>query len=122
MTSKKLAQAIAQLTLTKKAEDVVILDLRRLTNVTDYFVICSGQTDLQVRAISNAVIDGLRQKKIKPWHIEGYEVSSWVLLDFVDVVVHIFQPPIRDYYRLEELWGDAPVTIVADTIIPPAKG
>jgi ribosome-associated protein len=122
MTSKKLASTIAQLTLTKKAEDIIILDLRKLTSITDYFVICSGQTDMQARAIADAVVEGLLPKRVKPWHREGYEVGSWVLLDFVDVVAHIFQQETRDYYRLEELWGDAPAVIVSDTFETPPKG
>ena len=115
MSSKELANTITQLTLIKKAEDVVILDLRKLTNMTDFFVICSGETDIQVKAITDAVLDGLAKQKIKPWHKEGYETGGWVLLDFVDVVAHIFRKNSRSYYQLEELWGDAPVTTKSDS-------
>ena len=116
MSSEELAHSITRLTLTKKAEDVVILDLRKLTNMTDFFVICSGETDIQVKAITDAVLDGLVEQKIKPWHKEGYDTCAWVLLDFVDVVAHIFHKNSRSYYQLEGLWGDAPVTTITDTI------
>ena len=116
MTPEELAHTIARLTLTKKAEEVVILDLRELTNMTDFFVICSGGTDIQVKAITDAVLDGLVKEKIKPWHREGREAGTWVLLDFVDVVAHVFHEDTRSYYQLEELWGDASVTAVTDTM------
>ena len=107
MSPEETALTIAQFTLTKKAMDVVILDLRKLTSMTDFFVICSGETDIQVKAITDAVLDGLVEKKIRPWHKEGYEFLRWVLLDYVDVVVHIFIKELREFYRLERLWGDA---------------
>ncbi len=81
--------------------------------MTDFFVICSGETDIQVRAITDAVIEGMEQNK--PWRKEGYVTGAWVLLDFVDVVIHIFREDKRTYYRLEELWGDAKITEVKDT-------
>ncbi len=114
MTPKKFAEKIAQLTLTKKAEEVKIIDLRKVTSLTDFFVICSGDTDIQVKAIADAVIEGLLKSKNKPWHKEGFEAGTWILLDFVDVVVHIFRNDKRSYYKLENLWGDAPVVTIAD--------
>ncbi len=114
MDSKELAHLIANLSLEKKAEDVLILDLRELTTITDYFVICSGETDIQVKAISDNIIDKLKEQKIKVWHREGYESLNWVLLDLVDVVVHIFRPETRDFYALEKLWGDAEIIKVED--------
>ena len=116
ITSVNLAQKISELSLTKKAEDVVILDLRKLTSMTDYFVICSGDTDKQVKAIADAVIDDLENENIKPWHKEGYESLRWVLLDFVEVVAHIFVNDTRAYYNLEQLWGDAPVKKITDQV------
>ncbi len=114
MDSKKLAEIIAQLSLEKKAEDVLILDLREITTITDYFIICTGQTDVQVKAISDNIIDKLADQNIKVWHKEGYESLNWVLLDLVDVVVHIFLPEIREFYALEKLWGDAEITRIED--------
>ena len=114
MNSRKLAELIAQLSLEKKAEDVLILDLKGLTTITDYFVICSGETDIQVKAISDNIMEKLKQQKINVWHTEGYESLNWVLLDLVDVVVHIFKPEIRAFYALEKLWGDAEITKVED--------
>lgn len=109
MNSGELAYKIAKLTLTKKAYDVQILDLRKLTTITDYFVICSGDSDTQVKAIVDAVVEGLEKENIKVWHIEGYSNLRWVLLDYVDVVVHVFQRESREFYSLENLWGDAEI-------------
>lgn len=99
--------------LDKKAYDIKILDLRELSTVCDYFVICSVDADTQARAVADHVIDELRDAGIKAWHREGYSSLRWVLLDYVDVVVHIFQRDIREFYGLEELWGDAPSEDVA---------
>ncbi|HTY09406.1 MAG TPA: ribosome silencing factor [Candidatus Edwardsbacteria bacterium] len=112
--SRSLAREIAQLALTKKAFDVVIMDVREVSSVTDFFVVCSGATDIQVRAIGRAIDDGLRAKGIKPLHSEGEGSCTWLLLDYVDVVVHVMQPRVRDYYNLEGLWADAPREEVAD--------
>lgn len=105
---QQLAREIAQLTLNKKAFDVVVLDVRGLSTATDFFVIASGATDIQIRAIRRAIEEGLLPKGVKALHIEGEKTASWLLMDFVDVVVHIMQPRVRDYYNLEALWGDAP--------------
>ncbi len=94
--------------------DVRILDLRELTSVTDFFVICSGSIDLHVKAISDAIVESLEKKKVKVWHIEGYSALRWVLLDYVDVVIHIFDKDARDYYGLERLWGDAPTQALSE--------
>ncbi|MDQ7798007.1 MAG: ribosome silencing factor [Candidatus Edwardsbacteria bacterium] len=103
-----LAREIAQLTLNKKAFDVTVLDVRGLSTAADFFVIASGATDIQIRAIRRAIEEGLQPKGIKALHIEGEKTASWLLMDYVDVVVHIMQPRVRDYYNLEALWGDAP--------------
>ena len=95
MTSHALAREIAELALTKKALDVVILDLHSLSDVTDYFVICSGDSDTQVKAIADAVNDGMYRRGTKVWKSEGFQNLHWVLLDYVDVVVHVFQKNIR---------------------------
>lgn len=110
----ELAEKVAQLSLEKKAESVKILELKKLTTITDYFVICSGQSDVQVKAIVDHIEDSLRFEKIKIWHREGTENFHWVLLDYVDVVVHIFLPEVREFYALEKLWGDAKIIEVED--------
>ncbi len=114
LQSLQLAREAAQLALSKKAEDIVILDLRGLATVTDFFVICSGSSDTHVKAISDAVEDGLEKKGARKWHIEGYSHKRWVLLDYVDVVVHVFHHKTREFYLLERLWGDAKVERVCD--------
>jgi ribosome-associated protein len=106
--AREIAQAAGNIAVSKKAIDVRILDLRGLTGITDYFVVCSGELDIHVKAISDAIIDGLEKEKVKVWHIEGHSALKWVLLDYVDVVVHVFQRQARDFYGLERLWGDAP--------------
>ena len=114
MNSEQLSRFIAELTLDKKAEDVIIMDLKKLTNITDYFVICSGDSDIQVKAISDHITEKLEQENIKIWHVEGYQSMNWILMDLVDVVVHIFRPEVREFYALEKLWGDAGITKVED--------
>ena len=109
-----LAREAARLTLTKRAEDVLILDLRSLEGVCDFFVIATGHSEIQVRAIADAVDEGLRARGLKPWHSEGFEARRWILLDYVDFVVHIFHARAREYYLLDKLWGDAGRETVAD--------
>lgn len=82
--------------------------MRRVSSVADYFVICTGQTGRQVQAIADHVGEGARQRGRRVWHTEGYQEAQWVLLDCGDVVVHIFHPSARAFYRLEQLWGDVP--------------
>jgi len=102
-----LAKEAARLTLTKRAEDVTILDLRELEGVCDFFVLATGHSEVQVRAIADAVEEGLSAIGEKVWHSEGYEARRWILLDYVDVVVHVFHAKAREYYLLDKLWGDA---------------
>lgn len=112
--AQKLADRIAQLMLEKKAEDVVIADLDGLTSVTDCFVICSSTSDLHSRAIADHVIDQLTEENVRPHHREGQESNRWILIDYVDVVAHVFQKTAREFYNLERLWGDATFTPVRD--------
>ena len=112
--AQAIARAAARLTLTKRAQDVMILDLRELDGVCDFFVLATGSSEVQVRAIADAVDEGLRAEGIKPWHVEGYEARRWILLDYVDFVVHVFHAKAREYYLLDKLWGDARREIVAD--------
>ena len=110
-----LAQEAARLALDKKASDAVLLDLRELEAVSDYFVIVSAASEVQVKAIADHVEDTLREKGLKPWHVEGREGRHWMLLDYIDVVVHVFHEKTREYYLLERLWGDAKKIEIADT-------
>ena len=103
----EMVRAAARAALAKKARAPVALDLRELDGVCDYFFICSGASEVQVKAIAEAVEDGLRERGVRPWHIEGFESRRWVLLDYVEVVVHIFHEKTREYYMLDRLWGDA---------------
>ena len=107
MTGDKLARAAAKLALQKKAVDVMVLDLKPFGTVCDYFVICSGESERHVGAIADSVQEGLEAKGTHPWHLEGYTRKRWVLIDYVDVVVHVFHEKTRQYYLLERLWGDA---------------
>lgn len=114
MDSERFTRMAAACCLTKKAVDVCTLDLRGLTSMTDFFVICHGDSDAQVKAIADAVIEGMRKEGGAVWHCEGYEHLNWVLLDYVDVVVHVFRKEARAFYNLERLWGDAPSESVQD--------
>ncbi len=115
-----LAKHIADLTLSKKAQDVVLMNLRGLSSVTDFFVICSADSDTQVRAIAAAVEDGLKLKGERPYQVERGS-PNWVVVDYVDVVLHVFHKSTRPFYNLEKLWGDAVISHVEDTPIAPAK-
>lgn len=116
MKSTTLAKKISQLILDKKGEDVKILDIRELTNISDYFVIASASSDTQVKAIADHISKETKKIDEKPWHNEGMTNMNWVLLDFVDVVVHIFLTESRKFYNLEGLWADAEVTDVQDKL------
>ena len=109
--SKQLSQVVAQGMLEKKAVDVIILDLRKVKSaVTDFFVICSGNSDTQVDAITDSVEEEVHKRLGQdPWHKEGKENREWILLDYVDVVVHVFKKDRRQFFALEDLWGDAEV-------------
>jgi ribosome-associated protein len=102
-----LLRRAASTALSKKATDLVALDLRDLEGVSDYFLICSAGSDVQVKAVAEAVEEKLRELGERPWHIEGLEGRRWVLLDYVQMVVHVFHEKTRDYYMLDRLWGDA---------------
>ena len=106
-----MAQAIVDAAVDKKAEDVVLLDIRGLSPIADYFVICSGTTDRQVAAIAEAVETTSRSQGRPPRHVEGKPDSGWVLLDCSDVIVHVFGPRERAYYQLERLWADARLVV-----------
>ena len=114
--SYALAKKVVEYSLTKKAQDVCLMDLRKVSGVTDFFVVCHGESDVQVKAIADAVVEGLEEEGVRVWHREGYGYLNWVLLDYVDVVVHIFQKDVRQFYGLERLWGDAEMEMFADEV------
>ena len=97
----------AHCALDRKASAVTVLDLRKLSPATDFFVIATGRSDVQIRAIADHILDSNKAAGSRPNHVEGLEHARWVLLDYVDYVVHVFHPAVREFYRLEELWGDA---------------
>jgi len=92
-----------------KAGDVVVLDLRKISNVADFFVIASGTSDTHVRTLAERVLEAVERSDGHAHHVEGLQAGRWALLDFVDIVVHVFHPSLREYYQLERLWADAPL-------------
>jgi ribosome-associated protein len=104
----------AELALERKAQDVLILDLRGISSATDFFVIATGTSDIQVKAVSEHVIEESKKEGQRPAHVEGLRTGRWVLLDFIDFVVHVFHPEAREFYQLETLWGDAPMLEAVD--------
>jgi ribosome-associated protein len=113
MTPEELAVAVAEYAEDRKALDIVQLDLRGIIGYTDYFVICSGRSDRQTKAIHDAIHAGLKSEHgLLPRRVEGLTEARWILMDYLDVVVHVFTPETREYYRLEQLWGEAPVHVV----------
>ncbi len=98
----------AELALERKGHDVSVLDLRGISTATDYFVLASGTSDVQVKAIADHVVEELKKEGVRPQHVEGLRGGRWVLIDYVDFVVHVFHPNARAFYQLETLWGDAP--------------
>lgn len=113
LTPAELAHELAGFALEKKAHDVLELDMRGLVGYTDFFLICSGNTDRQVKAIHDAIHEGAKHTfGIFPRRVEGVGRSQWVLMDYLDVVVHIFTPVTREFYRLEQLWGEAPTRTI----------
>ena len=110
--SQQIASQIADLMIDKKALDIQILDVRGLTTLTDFFVICTSESQPQSRAICNHIEGEMLKEGIKPWHKEGVEKLDWVLIDFVNIVAQIFSRESREYYDFERLWGDAKITKV----------
>lgn len=119
VSSQELSQLVAKGMLEKKGQEITILDLRKIKNaVADFFIICSGNSDTQVDAIANSVEEEVYKiSKIDPWRKEGKTNSEWILIDYVDVVAHVFNKERRMYYDLEELWGDAERTVLEESLI-----
>ena len=110
--SMPAARRAAQVLLDNKANDVVMLDLRPVSDMADFFIVASGTSDTHVRATAGHVVETLKKEGIKVHSVEGMEQGRWVLLDYVDFVVHVFHPTLRSFYQLERLWGDAPAVAV----------
>ena len=105
---RELVFSAGECCLEKKADEVVVLDLRKISDMTDYFLIAGGYTDIHVRAVAGHVMEALESRhKLTPWHVEGLEHGRWVLVDYIDFVVHVFQSETRKFYQLERLWSDA---------------
>ena len=109
----------AELAMERKAQELVVLDLRGISSATDYFLIGSGTSDVQVRAIADHIIEEMKKEGVRPGHVEGLEGGRWVLIDYIDFVVHVFHPEARSFYQLEGLWGDARRLVVEDA--PPSR-
>ena len=107
ISTEELAKRIAVSADDKKAEDIIVLDMREITTLADYFVICNGTSNTQVQAIVRSIEDQLAEEEIEPIRKEGLESYQWVVLDYADVMVHVFDQEQREYYELEKLWGDA---------------
>jgi len=114
LDSNIFAKRISEIMFNKKAYDVVLIDLRKLAAFADFFVICSADSTVQVKAIADDVDRSLRDEGVKYWHKEGYQALNWVLMDYIDVIVHVFKRDAREFYNLEKLWGDARFERLAD--------
>lgn len=112
--SSEVVRAV-ELLFDRKAVDVTLLDLRKLSSATDYFLIASGRSDTHVTAIADHLIEELKQAGVRPAGVEGLRGGRWVLVDFVDFIVHVFHPTAREFYQLERLWGDAPLHVLEPT-------
>jgi ribosome-associated protein len=114
LNPEKMVESIAELAADRKALDIVQIDLRGIVGFADYFLICSGRTDRQAKAIHDAVHAGMKSEyALLPRRVEGFTQGHWILMDYLDVVVHVFTPETREFYRLEQLWGEAPVLAVS---------
>lgn len=114
MEARERALALARAALKRRATDVVILDLRKLTPICDYFVICTGRSTIHVGAVADEMAEALSEHGVQPGHIEGRKEGRWVLLDYLSVVAHVFTQEAREYYGLERLWADAPREEITD--------
>ncbi|MBV9917498.1 MAG: ribosome silencing factor [Solirubrobacterales bacterium] len=114
MTPEEIAQAIVDYATDRKALDIAQLDLRGIIGYTDYFVVCTGRSDRQTKAIHDAIHRGMKSDHgILPQRVEGLSQGRWILMDYLDVVVHVFTPETREFYRLEQLWGEAPALVLS---------
>ena len=113
LTPEQMVTAVAELAADRKALEIVALDLRGMIGYADYFLICTGRTDRQTRAIHDGIHVGMKSAHgLLPRRVEGVTEARWILMDYLDVVIHVFTPDTREYYRLEQLWGEAPALAV----------
>jgi ribosome-associated protein len=115
LEDERIGQIVESLQ-SKKGLDILLMDLRSSTDATDFFILCTATSSLQVKTLADEVADKLKEEGQRPWHIEGYKTRRWVLIDYVDIVVHIFQREAREFYALERLWGDAECTSFEDDL------
>ena len=109
------AKLISEMMLEKKAVNIKIIDVRDITTLTDIFIICTSNSNPQTKAISDNINQKMKIHGLTPWHIEGYETLDWVLIDYVNIVIHIFNSDTRNYYNLENLWADGKITLIEDS-------
>ncbi|MEA3560207.1 MAG: ribosome silencing factor [Candidatus Omnitrophota bacterium] len=106
--SRKKALICARACQDKKAKGIVLMEMKEVSNIADFFIICEGQSDKQLKAIADNILEKLKNLYIRVWHIAGYEEAKWILLDYNDVIIHIFCKQMRSFYDLEHLWSKAP--------------
>ncbi len=104
--------------LDKKGYDIKILDVRKLTTLTDFFIVCTSDSEPQTKAIVENIEEELKNEDIKPWHVEGKDNLEWVLIDYIHIVVNVFNKELREYYNIERLWSDAKITSISPENIP----
>ena len=114
--SKKIAKLVSTFMLEKKAYDIKIIYVKKITTLTDIFINCTSDSDAQSRAITNNIKEGLEKYKVKPINIEGYQSLKWILMDYVNVTINIFQKEYRQFYNIERLWSDAKVETIKDNL------
>ena len=113
--SKKNLKVIIKCLLEKKALDIKIIYVDKLTSLTDIFIICTSSSEPQTKAIVNHIISTLEEQEIKAWHVEGYQYLNWVLIDYVNIVINIFNKETREYYDIERLWADAKIELIKES-------
>jgi ribosome-associated protein len=118
MTPLQLARLLKVAAVDKKAWDTVVMDVRDKTSIADYFVVCEGETDRQVRAIADGMVEAAKMRDLRPLAVDGYEDATWILLDFDSVLAHVFLPGERSYYDLESLWAPAVKARVRTGVLP----
>ncbi|HID40449.1 MAG TPA: ribosome silencing factor [Calditrichaeota bacterium] len=116
MSSEELARRIIECAQEKKGHQIVLMNISKLTTIADYFVIVSGDSPTQVKAITDHIYDELRDLGVRPRHKEGYQYLNWVLLDYIDVIVHVLQPRTREFYAIERLWADAEMEYITEEV------